>query len=160
LKKRKSKRNHKPNQKPICLCAMCHRDAAARLRWEAEQLAKHGYYFHFVLPEDDEEAAMCINAHTHGLSDTFAHPDLQIVFPVEEQLAGEIFEPFVCEIRQGKKFNSGDRVPFPFNDEFEFLLVDAIESGRPVLRIIIPDNNGRLAKDEIDPEFRCQYGDL
>lgn len=53
--------------------------------WNAEMMRKHGWYAHFV--PDDNKYPNSINYHTHGLEDSFGHPDLQICFPLPPKIA-------------------------------------------------------------------------
>ncbi|SFJ74906.1 hypothetical protein [Thermoflavimicrobium dichotomicum] len=54
--------------------------------WEQEMMVKHSWYIHFV-PGENGYA----NIHTHGLMESYHHPDLQIVLFLDPDIAQGIF---------------------------------------------------------------------
>lgn len=78
------------------------------------------------------------NAHTHGMS-RYGHPDFQVVLAYPKKEIGRILNTFGIRVRNGAKFHAGDLVSGIYEDcnvrldEFE-------ETGRMVLRVIIPDS--------------------
>lgn len=95
------------------------------------------------------------NAHTHGM-DKYRHPDFQLVIQYPLKIVGYILNSLGKRVRAGEKFHNGEYVTGIFEDcpirldEFE-------ESGRKVLRAVIPDKNGLFPEcEECDPRYRVQ----
>ena len=90
------------------------------------------------------------NAHTHGMK-KYGHPDFQLVIHMSQANIGYVLNTFGLRVQSGETFRSGDLVEGIFEDcpvrlhEFE-------ESGRKVLRVIIPDSCNRFPEE---PE--CAY---
>ena len=86
------------------------------------------------------------NAHTHGM-EKYAHPDFQLVLSLPIQEIGRILNELGFRVRAGERFKPGDMVSGIYEDchvrldEFE-------ESGRKVLRVIIPDTRNRFPEEE------------
>ena len=85
------------------------------------------------------------NAHTHGL-EKYGHQDFQLVlhFPHEEIM--RILNTMGLRVQAGERFKAGDLVAGIYEDcnvrldEFE-------ETGRNVLRVVIPDKYNRFPDD-------------
>ena len=86
------------------------------------------------------------NAHTHGM-EKYGHMDFQLVLKTHPAEIGRILNTFGLWVQSGRRFKAGDMVSGIFQDcnvrldEFE-------ETGRTVLRIIIPDDENRFPEDE------------
>lgn len=86
------------------------------------------------------------NAHTHGM-EKYGHMDFQLVLKAHPAEIGRILNTFGLWVQSGRRFKAGDMVSGIFQDcnvrldEFE-------ETGRTVLRIIIPDDENRFPEDE------------
>lgn len=86
------------------------------------------------------------NAHTHGM-EKYGHKDFQLVLKTYPAEISRILSTFVLWVQSGRRFKAGDMVSGVFQDcnvrldEFE-------ETGRTVLRIIIPDDENRFPEDE------------
>ena len=86
------------------------------------------------------------NFHTHGL-EQYNHPDFQIVLDYDLETATAILNFLGASVRDGEKFKAGDYVKgiFRYGDArlemFE-------ESGRDVLRVIVPDPNNLFPDEE------------
>ena len=101
-----------------------------------------------------------VNIHTHGL-DEFGSKELQMVMPYPLQDAGKIINKIGKLIRGGRRFNAGDEIHNFFEGGFPVRLIDARESGRDVLRIILPDGEGRWPDDQLcEPYYKLQYNDF
>lgn len=124
---------------------------------EREFLAKDGFFAHLV---PDETSPLGFNAHTHGFELTWNHPDLQIVFPVDGQVAMGLFWAAVAHIKEGSVFSDGDVVARIAGNEYKVKFVKVQESGRDVLRMILPDKEGNLDVETITGKFRHQYCDI
>ena len=113
---------------------------------------KFGFITHYV--PDDPESPTKVNAHTHGLPESFGHKDIQIVLPLPPKDTHMIIHGLVREIKEGKKFESYIEYSEVI-ENYKIKFIDAIECGRPVLRLIFPDNEGNLdSKHEL---YRKQY---
>jgi hypothetical protein len=113
-------------------------DLEPLLRWQDEMIEKCGFYVHGVAPELPDEFP---NFHTHGLVESFGHPDLEIVFPLDPGLVQKIFWSAVRLIKAGGRLEPGQSgvtglcsVPVE--------LRASRECGRDVVRLIFPDKNG------------------
>ena len=122
--------------------------------WHDEQMAKHGWFAHFVF--DDVEKPNGINFHTHGLDQTYDHLDFQIVLPLQHKTAHSIFWELARMLEAGRRFSSGDRVSNVISN-YDIKLVQVEDNGRNVLRIIFPDAAGHLEKEELAEKFAAQY---
>jgi uncharacterized protein DUF4262 len=121
-------------------------------RWHKEMMSRHGFYTHFVIGGD------CANIHTHGVNESFHHTDIQIALPISQQTANNLLHGIVEQIKKGKKFVTN--VDYSEIANMPVRFIHATECDRPVLRLIIPDRAGTLAKDTMDPVFARQYENL
>lgn len=140
---------------PDCECAMCKYGPEAVAKWEAEQVAKHGWYAHLV--QDDTNLFFGFNCHTHGIQENLHHPDLQIVLPMDAQTCLGILHSVVAKIREGKQFKHGDMVEGIIQDGYKVLFINARECDRNVLRIILPDKDGNLEPSSMHWTFDHQH---
>ena len=100
------------------------------------------------------------NSHTHGLEDLCGHPDLQITLPVRPEVAAAIFNRLVHLVMNcGMRFRPGDRCPDVANAHMDVGFLAAHESGRDVLRVILPDAEGNLDLEFMDPIYRAAQFD-
>lgn len=104
-----------------CKCAICEHGIDAVRKMQKESIIKYGWYVHFV---QDPRCPANTNAHTHHVMESFKHKDFQICLK-----KGVKYEP-------GKKY---DNIIEKFKVEF----IEVTEGGRSVLRILIPDENGK-----------------
>lgn len=85
------------------------------------------------------------NAHTHGMN-RYDHPDFQLVLQLPQADICYILNTLGFRVQAGERFKAGDLVNGIFLDcpvrldEFE-------ESGRTVLRVIIPDSHNIFPED-------------
>lgn len=138
-----------------CDCIACQGGMDKLVQWEIENYHKYGWYAHFVGGEQS------VNYHTHGLFDKFNHPDLQIVFPLDPKIAMQLFWNCTHHIEAGKRFmpwDTVDQVVARYN--VKFIPVWEESSERHVLRIILPDAQGRLDRSNIEGGFAIQYDDI
>lgn len=151
-----------PSHKQGCRCAIC--DAVAmgltpEEAWqkleerEREAVIKHGWYAHFV--QDDGETHYGVNVHSHGM-EAYDHLDFQVVFPIDERLAHHFIADLIERVKKGEKFQHGQRVSQILKN-YDILLLEANEAGRAVLRLILPDEEGNLTKEDIKQIFRGQF---
>ncbi len=137
-------------------------------RIHAEAMKKYGWYAHYV--PGDTTSPTEFNAHTHGFMDTWKHPDVQIVVPMPQEVAHGVFWAVVEQIKEGKKFEPGTeyagilegyKVRFAWareGSETQFKPGSQIQMvGRPVLRIILPDKEGRTARETMAEPYLIQW---
>jgi len=121
--------------------------------WEEEKIRKHGWFAHFMV--DGLPNGMA-DIHTHGIAETFGHPDLQLTVNIGERNAMGIFHALVRRIRGGEVL----RVGVDYEDiarGYRTKFTHAGEDGRPVLRLIVPDVAGTLERETMDLMFAKQY---
>lgn len=96
------------------------------------------------------------NAHTHGMERYDNHQDFQMVLDCGPEQICYILNSLGVMVQSGHRFSAGDLVEGIFTDcsvrldEFE-------ETGRKVLRVVIPDANNKFP-DEADcrEEYKLQ----
>ena len=117
-----------------------------------------GYYIHYAPPEGSDD---CVNYHTHGLMSSRNHKDFQVILPADAEVihSTTAYEPtvampsnltiicsiiwsLVAKIDDGEVFEAGMEFYEPIHN-YKIKLVDSIENGREVLRILLPDEDGR-----------------
>ena len=81
---------------------------------------------------------MC-NAHTHGL-ERYGHLDFQMVLFLPTEEIGRILNTLGLRVQSGERFRSGEMVSGIYED-CDVRLDEYEETGRKVLRVIIPDAN-------------------
>lgn len=92
---------------------------------------------------------MC-NAHTHGM-EIYGHLDFQIVLALDPQITGALLNDMGLRVQAGEKFKAGDVISDLISN-YDVKLVEAEETGRTVLRILLPDKNGLFPGDD-----GCEY---
>lgn len=127
----------------------------------ADYTTKYGFHTHFVAAvvdgtEENDLANGFINAHTHGFDKSVNHLDFQIVCGLRPDMAHGFFWEFMRWIEAGRRFKDGDVVK-KLVKGFPVRLKETKECGRPVLRIIFPDKNGKFPGDPgVDKKFGWQ----
>lgn len=114
---------------------------------------------------DSEEAPTGFNCHTHGFEKQFSHPNVQIVAPVELELAGQLMYACANYIENNGKIIPGKLYPKMFNflvdkdfeEPVDVTFAEAIEGGRKVLRLILPDYRGDLCVDTMESPQNKQW---
>jgi len=92
------------------------------------------------------------NAHTHGM-ECYGHPDFQLVLDLPTQEIGRILNTFGLRVQNGERFHAGDLVSGIY-DDCDVRLDEFEETGRTVLRVVIPDGKNRFPKD---PNCNARY---
>lgn len=132
-------------------------EAVAELR-EAENkaLEKSGWYAHIV-DFDPGKSDTAYNAHTHGFVDTYNHPDFQITLHLPAQTSMSIFSILHHRVKiEGLRFKDGE-VSDKVLADYKVKFIKRIESGRPVLRVVMPTEDGKLEQEELTGEYAAQY---
>lgn len=83
--------------------------------------------------------------HTHGLA-KYGHPDLQIVIEYPPQEIARILNTIGLRIQDGARFAAGDLIEGIYED-CDVRLDTFEETGRNVLRVIIPDKFNRFPEN-------------
>lgn len=107
---------------------------------ERKMLFQYGYCVHAV-----SCGHINTNYHTHGLPEMKNHIDLQITLNIQPQEVFDIFHLLIAEINKGKTFTKDSSIKY-LNKPLK--LMETFESGRQVLRIMLPDSNGKFPEDE------------
>lgn len=108
------------------------------------------------------------NAHTHGMN-KYGHMDFQMVLRVNNQEIARILNTLGLRVQAGERFKAGDYVSGIYED-CDIRLDAFEETGRQVLRVIIPDKYNIFPEDErciapynlqlLDTEMLCVGGPL
>jgi hypothetical protein len=138
----------KGNDHDRCRCVSCEDGIDAAVEMEQQFLRTHGWYAH-VVPE---------NYHTHGIPMSFGHhPDIQVVLPISPDQVHQIVAGVVEKIKEGTVFVPGERVAGIIRG-MDVMFVEAMEgNNHAVLRMILPDPNGNLDRQTMDPMYAAQY---
>lgn len=123
------------------------------LREQQEMMDEHKWMCHYVMPEKGEEY---INLHTHGLLENFNHRDFQIVIPVDQGTGHSILSDLVERVKRGERIQVDKKYSDVIQD-FDVYFSLQKEMDRYVLRMILPDPNGKFPEDEgCDPFYQKQ----
>lgn len=95
--------------------------------------------------ETDFLPYMC-NAHTHGL-ERYRHLDFQMVLQLPPEEIARILNTLGLRVQSGERFRPGDMVSGIYED-CDVRLDEYEETGRKVLRVIIPDANNVFPEQE------------
>ena len=126
-------------------------------REEQENLESYGWYSHFVVGGD--EGQQWANYHTHGLPEHYGHLDFQFVLPIDGGTLHALATKLVDRVKKGERFVAGMHVS-GLMAKYEVLLIQTTESGRSVLRVILPDKDGKLDRATLTGIFGAQFEDL
>jgi hypothetical protein len=124
-------------------------------KWQATMMKKHGWYVHYVTDHDDNSPTG-YNVHTHGLTESHDHPDLQIVMPIRPEIAHSLLIATVDLIKSGIKIDTQKEYDKIVKD-FKVRFTVAVENEREVLRMILPDAQGNLEKKNMKGMWRKQW---
>lgn len=98
------------------------------------------------------------NAHTHGM-ERYGHPDFQIVLSLPPREIGRILNTLGRRVQDGERFCHGRYVSGIYAD-CDIRLDEFRETGRKVLRVIIPDRHYRFPEDpQCEEPYRLQSMD-
>lgn len=86
------------------------------------------------------------NAHTHGM-EKYGHMDFQIVLGYDAETIAYILNSLGLKVQAGQHFHAGDYVSGIFED-CNIRLDEYQETGRTVLRVIVPDGHNIFPEDE------------
>ncbi len=113
----------------------------------------YDWMIHYVI--NDIGPGGIINAHTHGM-DIYDHLDFQVVLPFPQWHIGYLLNEMGSRVRSGERFHPGDYVRGIYED-CPIRLDLFRETGRDVLRLIIPDKANRFPEDPMcQKKYRVQ----
>lgn len=116
---------------------------------EAEALERDGFYIHYVM----EETA---NSHTHGLTESFGHPEIEINLSIHPDSVLVIMHKVVDLIKSGQSFSHGHVLESFFEDKFDAMFYSSPHG----LRLIICDSTGCLNPNHMEEAYRIQFQGL
>lgn len=90
------------------------------------------------------------NFHTHGMA-KYNHMDFQMVLQYSPQEIARILNTLGLRVQRGERFKNGDQVEGIFAD-CNIRLMEFEETGRTVLRVIVPDRLNRFPEEK-----GCEY---
>lgn len=123
------------------MCDACREGIEAVEKKEAQAMKDIGWYAHYVT--DDPGTPFQFNYHTHGFPQKFGHPDIQVCFPVPFDIAHRIAWSAAHHLEEGGKLEAG-KSSDAILEGYEVMCIKAHESGRDVIRLVLPDKNGRF----------------
>lgn len=91
-----------------------------------------------------------INAHTHGI-ENYQHSDFQVVLNLPPEHIGYLLNTMGRRVQNGERFAPGQLV-FGLYEDCPIRLEKFRETGRDVLRIIIPDKKNRFPDNPLCEE--------
>lgn len=101
------------------------------------------WIIHYII--GDAGPGGIINAHTHGM-EKYHHLDFQVVLNYPPEHIGYLLNVMGRRVQEGESFSPGDLVKGIYADCT--IRLDLFrETGREVLRLIIPDRNNRFPED-------------
>jgi len=113
-----------------------------QLKIMAEAAERLGWWEHCV-PNGDK-TPYGYNYHTHNFQEKFGVPDIQIVFPIDPATAHELINVIIYKIeKQGLKLKPNKYYSNIAGGGYKVKFIEAIECGRPVLRMLLPDVDGK-----------------
>lgn len=132
-------------EEKLCRCEGCRlirekgltlAEAVIALNAKDDQLiAQHGWVWHYIIDGP-------VSAHTHGLPESYGHPDLEILLPLSGKQIGSVLWALVDAIKTGTNFSDLHEETGVLSCPVRF--VWGTESGRKVLRVIFSDATGRF----------------
>lgn len=129
-------------------------------RQEREMLREHGWLMHHVFETSAHEFGGLANQHTHGLEENYGHKDFQMVLPIDPRITHSLFKTIAERIKAGDEFIEGkeyNNIIQNFNVHFK----EVTENDRTVLRLILPDENGKTPTDkDCKKPYNRQYETL
>jgi YD repeat-containing protein len=129
---------------------------AAVKKKEKENMETLGWYAHIVGDDQADNTPTRFNYHTHGCGKSWTHPDFQIVARIPPEVAHEVAGCAIEQIKKGRRFKPGETSNEIITD-FDVMFAAAKESGRDVLRIILPGPNGKVEEGKMDEPWAAQW---
>jgi hypothetical protein len=95
---------------------------------------------------EDSFLPYACNAHTHGM-ERYGHLDFQLVLALPPKEIMRILNTMELRVQAGERFKAGDMVAGIYED-CDVRLDEFEETGRKVLRVVIPDKYNIFPEDE------------
>lgn len=108
-------------------------------------MEKVDWIIHYVIDQPGPYAHLC-NAHTHGM-EKYRHMDFQVVLNLPQQHICYLLNSIGRRVASGETFHDGDMVSGLYED-CDIRLQKVKETGRYVLRLIIPDKYNRFPEND------------
>jgi hypothetical protein len=96
---------------------------------------------------------------TFGLERNYQVPEFQLYYPLSPGVAVSVLGTAIDLIKAGTRFKDGD-TSADVLEGFSVKFVDATVGGKKMLRIILPDKQGRIERGEITGTYALQYEQL
>ena len=129
-------------------------------------LARNGMLCECCGEMENSFSPYACNCHTHGM-EQYNHLDFQIVLDFDNDIIMSILNYFCQCVHDGERFHDGDIVE-NLSPNFPLQLQEFEESGRKILRVIIPDEKNRFPGDQgcsypftiqgVDTNLLCRNG--
>lgn len=121
------------------------------------------WIIHTVLPEKGGKDSDLTNSHTHGM-EKHGSDDFQLVMPYDGRTVGELLNTVAALAAGGRKIDEETEIHGLFTTG-PARFARFRETGRTVLRMICPDENGKYPWDEgcaptYADQLRPAFGDL
>lgn len=140
-------------------CSTCSTGLDAHDIWAEGCMKQYGFYTHFVFDDDHDNSPSGVNLHTHGISESADHPDFQITVSLDPEVANGIFHNLYDRVKAGDRFGEGVVAKDILGGGMKVTFISAVECGRPVLRVILPDPAGNILKSKMQKKWKAaQYG--
>jgi len=136
-----------------------------------EKMDKYGWRVDALI-DPNCETGTGVDIHTHGLEENFGHKDLQCALPVKclvdegdetlfSNIICDIFRKIMAKIKEGQEFKAGKCYGGILGNDTKIrFLASSDKNGRDMLRVIIPDENGKLHKSLIEDSFKPQFNGI
>jgi hypothetical protein len=148
-----------PEEFNSCDCEACKKGLDVVKKENLKYMEELGWYAHIV--PDDVSFPYNMNYHTHGLKISFNHPDFQVCLRVNPRIIHAIVAGLIERIMEGVSFKPGQIVPDAIIGkdglDLPITFMDLTIDGEDYLRIIFPDEEGKLLKDEISEKYQDQW---
>jgi hypothetical protein len=120
---------------------------------------EHEFWCHLVsdAPDGAQPTGNYVNFHTHGVQDNFGHMDFQIVVNLGYKHLMTLAHYLVKSVKEGKKYEKDKVYTDVLDDGYPVTFIEVTETGRNVLRMIVPDKNKNLKEQFMDELYRKQY---
>ena len=120
-----------------------------------KNIEQYGFHIWYLT----EKKTKMVNCFTIGLDQTYSHKNLQITLPLDKESCANIIHTLVDKIKSGETISANNIHDGMLN--FSFLALEVEKSSHTmdydVIRIIIPDSNGKFAHEETcEPHFKKQ----
>lgn len=119
-----------------------------------ELMGRYGWYAHIVTDCKSMDTEP-FNAHTHGLPETFEHPNLQIIYTeLSQKEISDIFTEVIDSyVSKGYKLHEGLVLELTkYKTSVKFVPTTSYDNEN-VIRILLPDGNGKFPGDEGCDEY-------